>query len=236
MTGSGIGEIALSAEVEMVRELGLGTLALPAELARLDGSFRGEPVALESRAYRGERSAYFRFVRIEGQSLQIANLLCFSTPEHALPILGVDLVALGTGTLVLAADLSPIHPDPHVRRAQLSGLARRSPGSDLARSEPPAWCEPWFSPHAVVARATPAELPAVAAALSDFVRAYIELARTSEPAPALAREVAEAQRAYSRAHLEHDRGLGLLRKLFEPAVADRFLHEVLFPTGGPAWN
>jgi hypothetical protein len=232
----GFTQIIAAAEAGLIRALDLVPAPLPAELARIEGQWKDAPVVLDARAYRGERVAYARFVSIQGENLEIGNALCLSAPAYPLPILGVDLVGLGKDTVVAVADLSPILDQPDARDRQLRGLAtRRARGPALpSGGELPAWCSAWFSPHALFTRAPSARCVDVAHAIEDYWRAYAELAVAAEPGAGAAR-VEGAQRDYCVAHLEHDRGLQMLRKLFEPALADRFLREVLFPERRPSW-
>lgn len=233
----GLETLSSHAERALARGLGLSAISVPPGLARLEGTFRGAPVLLEARAYRGPETAYARVVEVRGSELAIVNVLCLSAPERALPILGVDLVALARDTLVAVADLSPLHPDPAVRARQLAPLARRRRERPLAlpAGELPAWCAEWFSPEALLTRVPAGAFPLVAEAVGIYVDAYVELAQTSEPDASAAPAISAAQTGYARAHVEHDRGLGLLKKLFDPALAERFLAEVLFPERTPSW-
>ena len=230
---SGFGFAALMMEVEacLVRELALSPVALPPDLASTTGSWKGAPVTIATRAYRGGPVRYARFVRLVGPDLEIGNVLCLPDPAYPLPILGADLVGLPRGTAMLAADLSPTLPPGRERECQLAPLAQRRgarpavpPGGPL-----PAWCEPLFSPQALYTRVTSDQLPAATAAFWDFPREFVELARQATPRLELTQEVAGRQNAYAAAHRTEDKGLGLLAKMFGAAWAERYLGKVLFP-------
>src|SRR5689334_4177911 len=126
---------------------------LPSELAALHGSWRGSAASLRATAWRGPRVRYARIVRIAGDGLSIVNMLALSEADYPLPILGVDLVALGNGSAVIAADLSPIAGDPAVREQQNAALWSRVAGRPPLASAGtlPSWCDAWFSPHALFA-------------------------------------------------------------------------------------
>lgn len=233
----GFATLCASVEQRLVRQLDLQALPLPAELARLDGSWKGAAVTLSARAYSGPRIGYARFVDITGGGLDIGNVLVLSRPEYPLPMLGADLVGLGKGTGVLVADLSPVPPvreapvpgelplgEPELKQLRALGLP---PGGDL-----PVWCQPWFSAQPVYSRVAPQHAPAVAMALSVVCERFARLAAQCEPQPDHAPAVSDWQARYCEAHRRDDRGLGLLHKLFEPALAERFLRQVLFPEGG----
>lgn len=234
---------ALTRRIErrLVSELALEPRALPPELALLQGSFRGRDVTLQARAYSGPRLAYARFVEVESTGLgldrhvsprvelDIGNVLALPATEFALPLLGVDLVEVGRDSALVVADLSPMTDDPRERAHESAVLGRHLPADLGSRRELPAWAFEWFSADALSVRVGPDQRDAAEAAVMAHVEAFIELARASRPEPDRCDRIARRQRAYSAAHRERDRGLLLLRRLFEPALADRFSSEILFP-------
>ncbi len=224
---------ALTAEVEawIVQALALTPIPLPPDLAAATGTWKGAPVTISTRAYRGSPVRFARFVRLVGPDLEIGNLLCLPEPAYPLPIFGADLVGLPRATAMLAADLSPTLPPGPDRERHLEPFARRRaahpplpPGGPL-----PAWCADWFSPHALYTRVTPEQLPAAVAAFWDLPRCFVEVACHTPPRPDLAQEIARRQDGYAAAHRTDDKGLGLLAKMFGGPWADHFLSEVLFP-------
>jgi hypothetical protein len=240
------GFIALAQRLErrLAQALALRQRALPADLARLEGVFREKPATLEARAYSGPALGYARFVELSSDELEIGNLLLFPRPELGLPVLGVDLVGLGRETAVVVADLSPVRPDQSERQLAVLGSHRRLqplPGHE----DPPAWADEWMSSGALCARIGLEHAADAAAVVGEFVDAFLELVRLETRdtphadghcslGPASAREVAERHARYCAAHRERDRGLLLLRRIFQPERADRFLREVLFPERLPA--
>lgn len=228
MTAFDLSGILRANETLLVGALNLTRLPLPPELATMAGEWKGEAVHMRTRAYSGTRLRYARFVEIESAAIEIVNMLCLARPEWPLPILGVDLVDLGRGAAIAAADLSPLIPD-HPAPAVPLAPALASAG------ELPGWCARWFSPNALFARVSAGERPALAERIGACCRVFADAAAGAQPHPALAATVAERQAAYAAAHLEEDRGLQLLTKMFEPALATRFLEDVLFPTRDVTW-
>jgi hypothetical protein len=220
-------------ERRSIAELSLEPRALPAELSELHGTFRGEPARLVARAYAGPRLAYVRFVELQSRHLDIGNVLALPRAEFGLPVLGVDLVQVGRDTALVVADLSPMTEQPSERAEQRAVLARHQPPkAELgAPSELPDWACEWFSDAALSARVSPDQAGESEAAVSAYFTAFIELVRASSPQPQRAELISQRQRAYAAAHRERDRGLLLLRRMFEPALADRLSSEVLFPEG-----
>jgi hypothetical protein len=230
---SAFGFSAAGAQTEqrLVSSLHLEPLALPPELNRLVGSWKGCPVALTARAYAGARVGYARFVEILGANLEIVNVLALARPRYLAPMLGADLVGLGKDTAVVVCDLSPVPgaaepPLPRAEQARLQAL-------DLPRGALPDWCQPWFSPQALSTRIPSERAESASAALQLFANRFVELARAA-PAADRERDVADWHGRYSAAHRQDDRGLALLHKMFEPTLAERFLREVLFPERIPA--
>ncbi|HTV24104.1 MAG TPA: hypothetical protein VMG12_35675 [Polyangiaceae bacterium] len=236
-------------ERRLVAELGLEPRALPPELAYLEGSFRGERATLEARAYSGPRVGYMRCVEIESCDLDIGNVLALARPERSLPVLGIDLVEVGRDTAVVVADLSPMAEAEGDRARERDVLARHQPPAALpsaassVHAELPDWAREWFSASALSLRVGADQAEASAAATLAYVTAFIELVRsdsvdtggvdTAAVVTARTERTALRQRAYCAAHRERDRGLLLLRRMFEPSLADRFLREVLFPVEVP---
>lgn len=246
----GFRELLSQVERKTVPLLELEPLLLPAELSSLSGQFRGEPAELRARAYSGPRHAYVRFVELTGTGLEIANLLYIARSELELPVFGADLVALGKETAVVVADLSPMSDDPARRELERMAIARCATAQlDPALASPlPEWAQPWFSKQAVCVRVGSGDREAALQAVAEMAEAFLQLS-LAEPVPAQQSSVASAseaerrtrrgklaqrQEAYSAAHRADDRGLLLLRRIFEPTVADRFLREVLFPQRIPA--
>jgi len=226
--------IVAELEVTLVRTLELRRIEVPRELARLEGSWHGQPAALEASAYSGPRVRYARFVRMWGQELAIGNALVLADPELALPILGVDLVGIARDMVVAVADLSPVVASPSEHECRLRTLAREA-APNLPQSEIPAWCKSWLSPDALVTRVSAAALESVGVAVGEYGRAFVELARAARSHGESA-SVAAAQREYGRVHRAEDRGLKLLGKIFDAGLAARFTAEVLFPDEVPPWR
>lgn len=215
MSRFGFADVLAACERTLVAGLTLAPLTLPPDLATMDGEWKGAPVRLRARAWSGPRIRYARFVHVDG-ALDIANLLCLSRPEWPLPLLGADLVDVGREAAVVVADLSPLAPRqaPHPRAAEL-----------------PAWCAAWLSDGALFTRVTPDEASTVEHRVLDHVRTYVDLAASARPHQGGADDVRQRQQAYCAAHLEDDRGLQLLVRMFDHGRGERFLREVLFPIG-----
>jgi phycocyanobilin:ferredoxin oxidoreductase len=228
----GIDAAILETEELLRRELELEPANLAPELARAEGTLRGNPVVIETRMYVGPQIRFARFATITGGGgFAIGNALCLSRPEIPLPIFGADLVALSADAAMIAVDLSPVVPLGSERDAQLGPLAEaRSnhaalpPAGDL-----PSFCASWFSPFALFTRVGPSERAAALAAYLDFPRTFVVIAR-GEPRPSMSpEEVDAAQASYLTDHRNDDKGLRMLARLFGADWSARYISSVLFP-------
>ena len=227
----------------LVESLGLHPVALPPELARAEGMWKGMPVMIETSAYGGGLVAYARFARVwqpgaaPGAALEIGNVLALGRAESGLPILGADLVGMGPRGRMIAADLSPTLPPGSARDRQLAplvegaGRARLTPGGAL-----PDWCARFFSPYALFVRPTSDELAEGVAEFGRYPRAFTALASGAPPVgdAALVRRAARLQRDYLAAHRTDDKGLGMLARMFGDAWAQDYVDDVLFPEAAHA--
>jgi phycocyanobilin:ferredoxin oxidoreductase len=224
-------ELIAETEATLVHGLRLRPVVLEPALACADGTWKGERVTLETRAYASGTIRYARFATLVGPDLEIGNILCLPDPRYALPILGADLVALGRATGMIAADLSPTLPPGPEREHQLAPLAARRAASAALPSSGalPAWCDAWFSPHALYTRVSSEQAEAATRAYAIFPDEFMELIRQARPRPDQGAAVRAAQAGYAAAHRTDDKGLGLLATMFGAAWADRYIDRVLFP-------
>jgi hypothetical protein len=202
---------------------------LPADLASVDGSWRGEPMRWRARAYAGPAVAYARVVTLAGGEVEIANLLCVPRSTRALPMLGVDLVlvAPSRGALVVA-DLSP---PPGVTTTSPPELLHARSTLTPAGVLPP-WAQRCFSATPLFVRVDGAHETACAAtAVSALVRTFVDATRNTPSDDDLValRGRARWTQETLAAHRAEDRTLDLLARMFPTSVARRLIEEVLFP-------
>lgn len=222
--------------------LTLSSVALPSELAAATGRWKEAPAAVAAEAWAGGPLRLARVATVRGgpadAPLAVANVLCLPDDEHPLPILGVDLVALGApgAPLLAVADLSPTLP------ADGGGAAEREhalaalrdavrPAAALAPLPAPEWAAEWLSPHALHVRVAGEQAAVATAAARAVVDAFLALARASSPRPDLAPAVADARRRYLAAHRADDSAVRVLQRLRDEGWARRFVREALFPDG-----
>ncbi|MBK7865058.1 MAG: hypothetical protein IPJ65_41955 [Archangiaceae bacterium] len=212
-------ELVADLVLAFARHLELDTLEVEPRFAQAEGVFRGKPARMATVAVRGGPVGFARFVVLEGDGLQIGNVLALPAAHFALPIFGADLVALGGGdTVVAAADLSPV---AHGSVPVVLEQPALPPGGDL-----PPWASRWFSPQALFTRTGAHDFQGVKDAVSGYARAWLRLAASAE---AGVRDYSPEHRAYCRDHREGDRTLGMLGKIFGADFARDYVRQVFFP-------
>src|SRR5215470_11182836 len=211
-------ELIHKVEEEMLRAMDLRPVALSAGFASVRGSWKRAPVELKARAYEGGAIRYGRCVELRGVDLSIGNALFLPRLDSPLPVFGLDVVALGHGGVMVAADLSAMVPGEPIA---LPPVELPSGG------ELPGWSKRWFSSQALYTRLPLEQLDAAEEPVLARVRALAAL--RASPEPSREAEIAVRQRAYCAAHLEDDKGLGMLALMFGERWAERFLREVMFP-------
>lgn len=231
---------ALAAELEAVlrRALVLDDAPLAPALARAAGSWKGAPATIETRASRGERVAHCRVARVSGAGLAIGNVLCVPDPRLRLgglplPILGVDLVAIGEREAIVVADLSPTGADRTLADAWIATaldadprVAGLAPIADL-----PTWARESFSRRALAARVPLPLQPVAADAVRRVADAFVALVRDArvDASTEAACAARHEQRRYMERHRDEDGGLALLGRIFGNEWARGYIRDVLFP-------
>ena len=221
LSAFGLRELSRECERRIVSALALQPVALDSQFASAAGSFKGVEIFLEARAYKGGAIAFARFVELWGGALEIVNLLCLPCTNCALPILGADLVSVSSQSAMFAADLSPV---PGFAAAPLL----HAPHSLPSGGKLPDWCARVLSPQPLRVRVEAGQRDEAGAAVLSRVDQFCAIAKAGEHA-GNRREIANAQREYGRAHLEDDKGLAMLGRIFGNEWAGRFLREVMFP-------
>jgi hypothetical protein len=197
-------------ERRVVRDLKLESAPALGELTEVTGTWKGEPVRLRASAWEGPRVALFRTVRVISEQLEIVNVLGWARAPLAAPILGADLVAARPDAALVVADLSPLDP----------------PGSSAA--DLPPWAQSIFSASPVFDRVTPETAAASAERVLDLAGRFVQAVQhASAAADPLQRDAAIER--YRAAHLEDERMLSMLTRMFGAATAERLMHSVLFP-------
>eukprot|EP00929_Paragymnodinium_shiwhaense_P096286 TRINITY_DN5782_c0_g1_i1.p1 TRINITY_DN5782_c0_g1~~TRINITY_DN5782_c0_g1_i1.p1 ORF type:complete len:368 (+),score=92.34 TRINITY_DN5782_c0_g1_i1:96-1199(+) len=177
-----------------------------------------------------------------GAEVQAMNVAVYPNPERgALPILGVDIIAMNSGKrLLFGVDWAPASPDEAYHAEKIAPFVDDIKGAneDLAidptgkfYGERPEF----FSRSMFFARPESlTEMMDREGRLRDVLEGYCErfvemLERTSPAAPSDASHARVRQDDYDRWHAQRDPALPIFKKLFGEDWTKGFTEQVLFP-------
>lgn len=231
MIKTGLVDVTRQVERQIVDAFDLTEVEIESDLACRTGTFRQASVRIESRQYRGDRIRLARFAVVQGETLEIGNVLCIPQPAYVTPILGADLVAARANSVMVAADLSPVSGIWSDHRDDFDELKRaRKEAPDVpSGGELPAWAQDLFSPHALYTRVELAQAPDAYRAFQVFPDVFIRRLASAEPDPSRVPDTSRSQEHYSDVHRDDDKGLRLLGAMFGMEWAERYLRHFLFP-------
>jgi hypothetical protein len=237
LLSAGLRAIVDVALTRLVRDLELRPATVPDGLARLRGELRDRPVIMHAQAYEGTSFERLVLATIVDGAGSLRSVTIIGTPAAArgLPILGVDLIALGGALSLAAVDLAPTDGATWegLGAPLLRELRAAIDGRVIARRRP-IFAEGVFSPLAVIVGARRGEeapvLTATAGLLDAFAAAVTGAAPLAEARAAAARRRVLAWCAAERRNRrEHD----ALRRIFGADAGGRFLR-YLFGDDGEA--
>lgn len=212
MSGWTFASAAESIARRFVETLSLRPLTIRADLAAARGTWKGAPVTLSARAWAGDRTALFRVVILEGEGLEIANLLALPAAGAGDQIFGADLVAARPDAALVVADLSPVQDASRISTA--AGL--------------PPWAAAVFSNEPLLLRISRPERDAALQRLHRLADRFLAPRACAQPSaiyqPALSR--------YLHAHRADERTRGLLARIFGAEWTDTFIEQILYPLPG----
>lgn len=214
MSTWGFAAIADAVADRLETSLRLQPTTVPTPFAAASGAWKGAPVRLSTRAWRGEGLASFRVVTLEGAGLEIANLLAVPAPGHAGIVFGADLVSARPDMALVVADLSP-----------LAG----SPSAPAAANALPPWAEAVFSNDPLVVRLTPDAADAAERPLHRLAARFCAAPPAGLPADVHRNGVER----YMRAHRSDDRTKTMLAHMFGAAWTEAFIDRILYPVPVP---
>jgi 15,16-dihydrobiliverdin:ferredoxin oxidoreductase len=99
----------LSAQLDLIREMGMEAISVEEKFVYQSSKIR--PARISSISFRNDK---FRKVRLTyfdgGSAVQVFNTLWYPSYEYDAPLLGVDLISLGTSRVLSVIDMQPLHP------------------------------------------------------------------------------------------------------------------------------
>ena len=235
----------------LLDSLQLREQGVPLHLAELSGCIAGRQVKLQTRRYRGAGFSSLTTAIIaeepatgaatdegarRGPMLRSLTVIGLPHLGSSLPILGMDLIALGGTLSLLALDLAPTEPTFWEERCrgildQVHALA----GAGVVPRKRPEFAASTFSQRALIAGARPEGVqPAIAAAaflLAESARLYAPASLTDGAAPSQDRDadpLAERQRAWLQAERRNRKEHDALSRIFGTETARQYLEDFLF--------
>jgi phycocyanobilin:ferredoxin oxidoreductase len=159
--------------------------------------------------------------------VQVLHAVAYPRVDHALPILGVDLVGIdGVPSMAIADASLPGVPEDAVLHAELRALQARHGLADARTRALPEWGQGIFSSSCLFL-ATP-DADAFSAYVMDVTALYARAAAASRPDPTRARHLATAHRTYCEHQLRNARTRAVLADAFGPEAAYEYMRGVMF--------
>ncbi|MFO0578541.1 MAG: hypothetical protein U1A78_31440 [Polyangia bacterium] len=226
-----------------LESLRLREQAVPLYLSVLSGRIAERPVRLRTKRYAGAELSSLTVAIIEedagaGGAPPLRSLTVIGLPRlgSPLPILGMDLIALGGTLSLVALDLAPTEPTFWEQRCrgvldEVHALA----GAAVVHRKRPEFASATFSSRALIAGARPEGVPSAIAA-AGFLLAQGErlYAATDVPERAVNAPLADPdllaarQRAWLIAERHNRREHDALSRIFGAEIARKYLEDFLF--------
>lgn len=203
---------------------------------------KGEPgyprLQLENRAY---SSRAFRKLHIEvatrQDGLQVFHCVMFPRLEFDLPILSMDLVAMGGKVSLAIVDPCPLTPDLQLPPFYANPVSELQGKYDLESNRGvPDWGKAIFSPLCVIMRPESSEdLGRFLKYTLALTQLHVQIAKIAHPvSPAQRRRLSmlhAGHRRYCDKQLENDKTRRVLEAAFGAEIGEAYMKEVMFDCG-----
>jgi 15,16-dihydrobiliverdin:ferredoxin oxidoreductase len=194
-----------------------------------------------SSEYRKIRMTYYD----AGDNTQVFNSVWYPDPKYNLPVLGIDLLAFNRKKYLAIVDFQPLHEDEADHASTYEHILRpikEKYDSLKGRMSSKFYDETqFFSQEMLFARFDDEAIVGndLAPAFQAYVKAHLDLVKSTQPAPQDAAKTLERQKAYDTYSAERDPATGLFTAMFGGEWAGDFVHNFLFsmserPAGAPA--
>lgn len=211
---------------ELVEATGLAPRPLPAPLTELRAL--GRPLLMRTRRWAGPGWSALTIATIEDESVGLCTATVIGLPcGSVLPIVGVDLIALGGALSLLAVDLAPTdmafwtgHCAPHL------AALRRAVGESVVPRRWPGFAAESFSSLALIAGARRGGEGIALAAVAGFLRTLPDVLAAPEHDADRAAAARSRLDAWLRAERQNRKEQEALSRLFGAETAEAYLGEV----------
>jgi len=187
-------------------------------------------LCFSSNEYRKIRATYYD----AGDGCQVFNSVWYPDPKYNLPVLGIDLLAFNRKKYLAIVDFQPLHQDENDHAATYEHILKpikEQYDSLKGRMSSKFYDETqFFSQEMLFARFDDEKIvhDDLAPAFQAYVKAHLDLVRSTEPQPEEASKVLERQKAYDTYSAERDPATGLFAAMFGGEWAGDFVHNFLF--------
>ena len=183
-----------------------------------------------SKEYRKIRMTYYD----AGDNTQVFNAVFYPDPEYNLPILGVDLLAFNRKKYLAIVDFQPLHQEESHHAATYEHILepiKDKYDSLKGRMSSKFYDETqFFSQQMLFARFDDEKIVTddLFPAFQSYVKAHLDLVRSTEANPAHMKMVLERQKEYDTYSAERDPATGLFAAMYGADWAGDFVHDFLF--------
>lgn len=217
---------ALVGEFENLR--GFRRLKIPAEFERLEGVYGTKNLFWEAFAFTAESIVYGRVVLIRGVDCWINNIIVFPADGATIPILGLEMLGFRNKIHLIVADAFPLIESDADLMNEIGAKY-----DDIGETPPmPEWAAKIFSPRPIFRKPrNEDDITTAANAMREVGALWLAKARTAtHSSDATETQSAAARRdEYVRRHAADEPAEPFLRRCFGDSVAQRLVHEFLFP-------
>jgi len=202
------------------------TVALPAELARIEGAYGGKPLVMRNEVFAARGVRWGRLARIDGPGTWVLNAIVYPEDGFTTPIPGIEVLVFRGRLHLVVADLFPL------AARDVGVMDDIGPQFDALGETPPMprWAEQIFSRRPIFRKPrADGAFEEGARAMALVLERWMERARCAEPEAGDATDAARARGRYVACHAEDEPAVPFLEKTYGAPLARRLVDEVLFP-------
>jgi len=226
----GLRSLLASVEHSFVKETGMRSCRVPAQISEMKGVLDGSPLFLRTRRYRGIFFDSLTVAVLESaERLRSLTVIGLPPPGAPWPILGMDIIALrGSGISLVALDLAPTDlPLWETSCAPIMSDLHAQLKDAVVPRKRPEFTADAFSRLALIAGVRASREGAVFSAVETLLLRTIELLQRM-PTIKYTNAAQERRERWLEAEKQNRKEHDALARLFGPAVAKNYLDGFLF--------
>lgn len=220
---------------ELVKQLNATALELPAGLAELTGTLRGEQVTMVSKAWRAENYRLIRYTSLYCKNrIETFNFVIYPHHTYDAPIFASDWVLLGDKLRIAVMDAMPLFPneDNYHKKwvTPFSPLQEKSTLLAPVFERKLSWSTRYLGASACLATGISIEgLPALAKLWFQYLQQYRVLTAQMTPVSvARQQQITAWHQSYNKKHREVEDQRNPYMLYFGQELGQRYNREFLF--------